>query len=124
MVVMPISCLAGSVAVWLDPAERSGFWQSLMNNGVTLYLLALVPCAVLSFLHTKLTAHAARFGPSQVLLSIVLGFLMALIIGVVVVGGLNLQMWPLLLWGSGTGALYVAALRVTSVVRTHGRREQ
>ena len=121
VVVMPVTLVLGSVAAWLDPEESASFLQTLLNNGVALYVLMVLPGLAMSLIHTRwLLYQGAQEGKGlrSVGLGTGLGLLMPFTVFLPMSGGLFPQMWPLALWGAVTGAVYgMLALRV------HAKRE-
>jgi len=122
LVVMPATLLIGSVIVWLDPDETTGLVGAILNNGLPLYVLSVVPGLLVSTLHTRYlqTQHGVT-RTTLLFRSMGLGAFLGLALGalvlLVVFGQLNTLMWPVMLWGAIVGIVYGAG-----VVLVHRRR--
>jgi hypothetical protein len=117
--VMPATCLLVSVAAWLDPEEGASFMQTLMNNGVSIFLLMLLPFSTVSALHTRvlLGRQEAPRGLS-IVVGTGLGLSVVLLVLLAMAGTLVPGMWGLVLWGVVTGAVYGAAAKLRNSTRS------
>jgi hypothetical protein len=108
--VMPASLLAGSFLILSDPEDSGTLFQTIANNALPLYVLSIIPGALISAMHTRLMGDmSGRDIPTYLrsaFLGVILGLALGSLLSLVLFRTPNSALWPIWAWGGSMGALY------------------